>query len=366
MKARAGVLAFAALLLAGGSALAQPSCSGDETLMSWPDVDPVWQFCWVRPQDSSGPNGSGLEISNVYYNGHQVLKRGHVPIVNVLYPNGGCGGCYRDWMFTEQGYLSNNVMSPGYSEPTSPCPQTVCELQATGGDCPSLVPPDTCAGAVCFTGVAAEKLADRLVMTAQTSAGWYRYTMRWTFHHDGRIEPFFGYTAVGNPCPSLTHIHHAYWRLDFDIDGPANDVVTEGPNPSGGGRSGPRYPTINLPTEAMRRNNRPALTWSIADSGTHRGYRLVPGNEASLPADTFAVGDVWLLKYKSNETDDAGQSGPACAIKFNNYVNGEGLSTDLVFWYRTGAYHEGGDLDDCHPVGPMLVPFGPWSEGGRD
>ena len=78
----------------------------------------------------------------------------------------------------------------------------------------------------------------------------------------------------------------------------------------------------------------------------------MPGNEAALPADTFAVGDVWLLKYKSNEIDDAGQSGPACAIKFNNFVNGEGLSTDLVFWYRTGAYHEGGDLDDCHPGGP--------------
>ena len=90
----------------------------------------------------------------------------------------------------------------------------------------------------------------------------------------------------------------------------------------------------------------------------------MPGNEAALPADTFAVGDVWLLKYKSNEIDDAGQSGPACAIKFNNFVNGEGLATDLVFWYRTGAYHEGGDLDDCHPVGPELVPFGDWAAGG--
>ena len=57
----------------------------------------------------------------------------------------------------------------------------------------------------------------------------------------------------------------------------------------------------------------------------------------------------------------AGQSGPACAIKFNNYVNGEGLATDLVFWYRTGAFHAAGDLDDCHTVGPMLAPFGDWS-----
>ena len=149
--------------------------------MSWPDADPVWQFCWLRPPDSSGPNGSGLEISNVYYNGHLVLKRGHVPIVNVLYPEGGCGGCYRDWMWSrKQGYLANNVISPGLRGADEPLPQTVCELQATWGDCPPLAPPETCEDAVCFAGVAAEKLADRLIMTTQTSAGWYRYTMRWT------------------------------------------------------------------------------------------------------------------------------------------------------------------------------------------
>ena len=364
------VVGFAlATLFSAAAAFAQPSCSGDEVLMSWPTVDPVWEFCWLRPQDSSGPNGSGLEIRDVYYNGHMVMKRGHTPIVNVLYPEGGCGPCYRDWMFQEQGYLANNVISPGYAEPDAPCPQTVCEFAATEGDCPFSGPPDTCAGAVCFEGVSAQKLADRLIMTAQTSAGWYRYTMRWTFHLDGRIEPTFGYTAVNNPCPTFPHIHHAYWRLDFDIDGPANDVVTEGPNPGSGGRTGPRYPTVNLPVEAMRRINRPALTWSIADSGTHRGYRLVPGAEAALPADSFAVGDVWLLKYKQTsglpaEIDDAGQSGPACAIKFNNFVNGEGLSSDLVFWYRTGAFHQGGDLDSCHTVGPVLSPFGDWSPPG--
>ena len=122
MKARAGISHSPTLLLAAGAALAQPTCSGDETLMSWPDREPGVAVLLAAPADSSGPNGSGLEISNVYYNGHQVLKRGHVPIVNVLYPDGGCGRCYRDWMFTEQGYLSNNVMSPGYAEPTSPCP----------------------------------------------------------------------------------------------------------------------------------------------------------------------------------------------------------------------------------------------------
>ena len=105
MRLRALVLP--ALMTVGAAAMpasAQPACSGpDERLMSWPDVNPVWQFCWLRPADSSGANGSGIEIRDVHYNGHLVLKRGHVPIVNVQYDSGSCGGanhCYRDWTNT--------------------------------------------------------------------------------------------------------------------------------------------------------------------------------------------------------------------------------------------------------------------------
>ena len=88
---------------------------------------------------------------------------------------------------------------------------------------------------------------------------------------------------------------------------------------------------------------------------------MLPGAETELPVDTVSVGDVWLLNYRSNEIDDSGQSGPACSIKVGNFLNGESLAGDVVVWYRTGALHESGHLDDCHTVGPMLVPFGDWS-----
>ena len=70
---------------------------------------------------------------------------------------------------------------------------------------------------------------------------------------------------------------------------------------------------------------------------------------------------MWLLNYSAAEIDDTGQSGPACVVKIGNFLNGEVLSNDVVLWYRTGSYHEGGDLDDCHTVGPMFVPIGDWS-----
>jgi hypothetical protein len=116
-----------------------------------------------------------------------------------------------------------------------------------------------------------------------------------------------------------------------------------------------------LPTETQRFNNRPNLTWAVTDAVTGRGYRIVPGAETELPADAFSVADAWFLNYHPEELDDNGEPGPACAVKIGKFLNGESLANDVVVWYRTGARHLGGDLDDCHVVGPMLVPIGDWS-----
>src|ERR1700688_4304617 len=59
-------------------------CYGPQTL-SWPDVHPVWQLSWLRACESSGTNASGIEIRDVSYNGHEVMKRGHIPMLNVQY-----------------------------------------------------------------------------------------------------------------------------------------------------------------------------------------------------------------------------------------------------------------------------------------
>lgn len=327
-------------------------CTSPGRLMQWPSsTDPVWEFCFNAPSASSGPNGSGLEIYNVYYNGHLVFKRAHVPILNVLYAPGGCG-CFRDWAYSEAVFQTDNVITSGiggYAEPTTP-PRTVCDNGGTHGDIGT------------FHGVAAEKLSDRLILTTQFSAGWYRYTMKWRFYLDGRIEPWFGFAAVNtSSCVQSTHTHHVYWRFDFDIDGAIKDQVLEEPRRDRGGT----FPTGTLlASEIVRQTNTPgAAAWVVRDGARNgRGYRLIPGAEAGLPPDSFAVADAWFLKYKPNEIDDSGQSGPSCAIKFNNYVNNEDINgADVVMWYRGGVFHLGGDLDDCHQMGPTLVPVGDWS-----
>jgi hypothetical protein len=343
----APILAGAAWFAAtSGSALSICTLPG-EHLMSWPDSSPVWQFCWLRPANSSGGNGSGLEIRNLYYKGHLVMKRGHVPILNVLYDPGGCG-CYRDWSYQEVRFQADNVIFPGYAEPTVP-PLTVCDTGGSGGDIGS------------FTGVAAEKLADRLILTTQFEAGWYRYTMKWRFYLDGRIEPVFGFGAINSSCIAFGHRHHAYWRLDFDIDTPSGAAVTEEAKPSSSERPPNLDPPVVLTSETKRFNTPAGLSWSIVNPATGRGYLVVPGHEVALPADGFAVGDAWFLKYKANELDDTGQPGTSCPINIGGFINGESTSSDVVMWYRGGAFHAGGALDDCALVGPTLYPLGDWS-----
>ena len=345
----ASVLVVAAWLGASSLGATSPTCTlSGEHLMSWPTANPVWEFCWLQPTDSSGPNGSGLEIRNVYYNGHLVLKRAHIPILNVLYDPRGCG-CFRDWLFSEVQFEADHVISPGYAEPDTP-PLTVCDTGGSGGDVGS------------FTGVAAEKtLPDRLVMTTQLEAGWYRYTMKWRFYLDGRIEPVMGFAAVNSSCIAFTHRHHAYWRFDFDIDGPANAVVQEMKRPSLTTNTGGGTPPTTITTEVMHQNTGGALAWMVTNSSTGRGYALIPGSEVALPADSFSVGDIWFLKYHSNEIDDTGNPGPSCAIKLDPYLNGEALADDVVVWYRSGWLHLGHELDDCDMVGPLLTPLGDWS-----
>jgi Copper amine oxidase, enzyme domain len=341
------LLVAAAWLAAAASVRAAAFCQSGEHQMSWPDANPVWTFCWLRPSNSSGGNGSGLEIRDVHYKGHLVMNRGHAPILNVQYDPGGCG-CYRDWSYQEAVFQADHVISPGYAEPTTP-PLTVCDTGGSGGDIGT------------FTGVAAEKLPDRLILTTQYKAGFYRYTMKWRFYLDGRIEPVFAFGALNSGCIGYTHRHHAYWRFDFDIDSGDSSVVSESMRPAIGPKPGAHVPPTILPNETMRINDPPGLTWSIVNPATGRGYRVVPGPEVALPADSFSVGDAWFLKYKFNELDDTGQPGTGCPINIGNLVNGEPIAGDVVMWYRSGWLHLGQELDDCDLVGPTLHPIGDWS-----
>ena len=324
---------FLVVLFAARGASAQ-TCDANHTIR-WPDSNPVWQLCWTSPVDSSGIDGSGLEITDVMYNGTLVLSRGHIPLVNVKYEPGGCGGfdlSYRDWNKELVRFEANNVIRPGYAEPTIP-PRTVCDT------------PGADVGA--FLGVAAEKLADRLVLTTQVQAGWYRYIYSWTFLPDGTIKPGVRFTAVANVCTPLAHYHNIYWRFDFDIDDSENDAIDE---LNGSVWTGLTVETRRLHTAAGDRR------WRVRDKVTGNGYEIVPAPDSDV-ADTWSAGDLWALAFRATEIDDGGATGGLDGDRahIDRYLTGESIDAkDLVVWYRSGIRHAG--PADCELTGPTLRP----------
>ena len=333
-------IAALGLALAANPAAAQVdvtySCNATPTgSVEWPAGNPAWTFDFVRPSNSSGGDGSGLELRDVYYNGHLVFKRAHTPILNVEYDPGGCG-CFRDWSYSESNMEADGVQAGSCVALSTPgTVRTTCDT-GVGGTPGS------------FKGVAFEEYQDELVLTTHMSAGWYRYRMKWHFYLDGRIWPEYSFASSNTTCTSATHRHHVYWRFDFDLDGAANDVVTEF-NPVQGTST-----LITIEDDRTWGNGTDGINWLVTDTVTDAAYRIVPSAaDLLLPVDAFSIADAIILRYDAGEIDD-GSAG--CAINFNSEINGQDVNgQDIVFWYRAGASHTGGIPFECDIVGPMLI-----------
>jgi len=360
-------------LAAAPAHAASPNCAtAGGTLIQFPSPNPVWEFCLLTPIQSSGTNGSGIEIREAFFNGHKVLKRGHLPILNVKYISGAPCFCYRDWFDQEtkfevkdqNGNIVNNA-STGQIFDNASSVRTVCDSGGSGGDIPS---------STGFRGVAIERFVDRMVLTSQTSAGWYRYETKWTFYVDGRITPQTGYAALPDSCVMNSHHHNSYFRLDLDIDDAANDAVGDAGVNQQMVESGTRRPAEPIGLPPLK----------VYDKTSMRGYHVKPhwlmagrpdpfGGPSGPPWNgSFTIGDAWLLQYVNNANPitgqiDDGQSccgSSACPIgtTFLGWSDNQNIDgQDVVVWYHEGAVHIGGQLDACARTGPVLEPFGNWA-----
>jgi hypothetical protein len=324
------VLTIVYVLLAGTAAAPEgrAPCDPAARLVQWPSAErPIWSLCVLRPAESSGAAGSGLEIRNAFFNGRRVLRSAGVPVVNVFHANG-CG-CSRGVTRGEASFEVIGSAGPVSSSAAASAealvpPRTVCEAGAERG---------------AFRGVAEERLPDRLVLTSAMASGSERYTMSWTFRLDGTIEPRFSFASLPSRCALESQVHHAYWRFELDVSAEPGTQRREEMRQVGAGR-------------------KPAL--GVRDPASGRGYVLIPGPEAlDLPADADAAGDVWLLRAKDDEPGDTGKD---CRIDLSRVLNGEEVPEGhAALWYRGGAYHSSDGAGACDTVGPTLQPFGDWS-----
>ena len=351
-------LPLLALVALGALAIASPataqidgisatdlSCSTSPTgHIVWRTGDHVWTFDFVRPaltRTAETPNGAGVELQNVTYDGRLVFRRAGVPVLNVEYDDNDSGcSCFRDWQYEEAPFEAGTPLTGArscISVPDAGSVTSTCET-GEGGDVGS------------FRGVSFENYGDELVITSAMKAGWYRYRMKWHLYADGRIWPEFSFTAAESICTGAAHRHHAYWRFDFDLEGtPSDDEILEVRNGT----------PVALTSEAARTwGGAPAATsWRVRDAATGFGYAIEPSEtDRLLPVDAYSQADALALRYRENELGDGDG---ACAFDVAPLVNDESLvGEDVVFWYRSSALHAAGNPFECDIVGPMLRPFG--------
>jgi len=356
-------------IASAGQGSTGPGLTGSYQLtVNGSDGQALWEMLVVRPSASSGRSfeRSGLEIRDVKYRGKSVLKRGHVPVLNVEYDNNQCGP-YRDWQYAE-GFFS--VPSTGVTYPNG----------TTGGI--ALLPPGTVARTVVetrndsgnFRGVAVyqevTEFGNELVLVTELEAGWYRYVMEWRFAEDGTIRPTFSFGSIANSCVCVGRIHHVYWRLDFDIVQAANDVfVMERNN---------KFLTQISTEELLFKNFNLNRRLLIQNSNGTEAYQLIPGSNdgmvlspgRNVMRDPFGIGDFWVLRYAGTDTtptelDDPNPSGDVKAAISAWLNNQSTVGQNIVIWY---AAHQR-KTDDAnltewrenvvtgkHVVGPIIKP----------
>lgn len=371
----------ASLLLLGGWGTAQadsPTCTSPETKLSWPAVNPIWEMCWLPPDQSAGPRGSGMELRKVYFNGHLVFVRAHAPMLFAEYKDGNGGDCYRDWKDDTSPVLADQAVQGHLGLSVDPpTATTACDRSqnptASYGTCPFQLQGYPNATATCGSGFAIEDNGDHVVLTTQYRADWYMYASRWTFWNDGRIEPSFGFGNRNGTYNSVTHWHHNYWRMEFGIDGGHNTISRNGVDATseftdlrsltGGPGGGPK-------------------TWEVRNPTTGNGYKLTPGADdydvvTNESGRNFHVIDVMGTRQHDLEYGDSPNYDLFdCTMDKNALVNSESIvDTNIALYYRVAVRDttanswppgcSGGscipqDSMVCKKVGPTLTAFGPW------
>ena len=342
---------------ASGCAAVAGTCSYYQIV--WPAADPVWKLNIRHPSCTSSvqADGTGLELTDVYYKGRLILKRAEVPVLNVLYANNTCGP-YRDWLYSEDCFQADGTDVPAAGSGVrvaSAQPSTLCESGTPGTDAGN------------FKGVAIFDQGDALWLMTETNAGWYRYVMEWRLHLDGTIEPIFGFGATSNSCTCNLHYHHAYWRLEWGIDAASNGTTDD---PATGictlerrrAGSGDEYDPIATEGTFVR----PAVggdqdLFRIKNPLTGGGYIVQPGPwDGTASGDAYGKWDLAALALNASEINDPNTD---TSVNVAPWVNGEALGAGkrLVTWYHATFTHDdpNGTGEPCELEGPKLVPVVP-------
>jgi primary-amine oxidase len=368
-----------------------------------------WRFRWaLHPRE-------GLVLYTVGYDEagktRPILYRGSLSEMAVPYGDPGGAWFFRNTFDAGElglGLLAS-TMRPGVD-----CPQncSVFDAAVAGED----GAPFTIRGAVALyerdTRIAWKhannaRRARDLVLAYSSTAGNYEYGFEWIFHQDGGLEVrvlmtgIMSVKAVANGvheatshivAKNLAAVHHQHFfsfRLDLDVDGPANRVVEMNSTPV---PAGPRNPyggaftmqetTLHTERQAQRQLNlESSRRWVVINPAVNNplghptGFALLPGENARpllLPESWvrkragFLDSHIWVTPYSASERYAAGEypyqskgvDGLAKWTAADRPIN----NRDVVLWYTMGITHnprpEDWPVMPVHEAGFKLVPWG--------
>jgi hypothetical protein len=156
--------------------------------------------------------------------------------------------------------------------------------------------------------------------------------------------------SKGLQC-QVNHVHYPNWRIDFDLDGPANNIIER--NVAGVYTKLPQ----EFNAEATSASNH---QWQVRNTVTGLTMSVLPGfadftipdNNANQSITAFERNTVFGRRYKAAE--DVGWTvGPNVQVPFGD---NETMADDLIFWYEAYMPHtkaEGAAL--WHSTGIRMV-----------
>lgn len=179
-----------------------------------------------------------------------------------------------------------------------------------------------------------------LEISVYARIGAYHIAQQWHLSETGVILPRVWSKGL---TINMDHIHHPYWRLDFDIDGTASNTVYFQEN-----RGWFFYPREANDVKDSPRHKR----WFVRNDITRKGAWIVPGPNDGQ-ADGFSGIDMGVRLFHPSEEANPWPFGTGGL----GFLNGEGVAqADIVFWYVAHLHHhasEGGDA--WHWAGPTIA-----------
>jgi primary-amine oxidase len=256
--------------------------------------------------------------------------------------------------------------------------------------------------------------ARQLVLSAYTTLDNYDYLFHWIFSQDGAIDVQVQLTGMMNVRPAgqghvtaadgaslhfahpvapridaPNHQHFFSWRLDFDVDGPANrleELNTRNTQAADGGSSGEWFAMEQRPLRTEQDAQRDmdlstARRWVVVSSraknplGQPTGYAIVPGENAPpLQSPTsaprrrapFLNHHLWATRHSPSQMYASGEwvslPGRNESVATWSEDNQSLMDQDLVLWYTHSVVHlprpEDWPIMPAHTTGFRLVPLG--------